>query len=88
MNSFLAYTFWIDVCQSDANLMASGGYDKAIKIFDKRESKIVKTFEGIHSGKKFHSIFVVIRYLSFVFYFIYLNFSFMHFILIVYLKIF
>jgi WD40 repeat protein len=46
---------WIDVCQSNGNLLASGGDDKAIKIFDKRESKIVKTFQGIHSGKEFHS---------------------------------
>ncbi len=61
MISLIAWTNWIDVCQSNGNLLASGGGDKVIKIFDKRESKIVKTFEGIHSGKELHSIFIVIR---------------------------
>jgi hypothetical protein len=45
--------YWIDVYQSDGNLLASGGMDKNIKIYDRRESKIVKTFDGIHSGKKY-----------------------------------
>ncbi len=62
MNLVTGNTYWIDVSQINANLLVSGGSDKAIKIFDKRESKIVKTFEGIHSGKESHSIFVVIRY--------------------------
>ena len=46
-------TFWIDVCQSDGNLLASGGYDLNVKIFDKRESKIVQTFDDIHDGNIF-----------------------------------
>ncbi len=62
MTSLIDGTYSIDVFQSNGNLLASGGSDKAIKIFDKRESKIVKTFEGIHSGKEFHPILVVIRY--------------------------
>ena len=32
------------------NLLASCGNAKDIKIFDKRESKIIKTFDGVHSG--------------------------------------
>ncbi len=62
MNLFIDRTFWIDVCQSNGNLLASGGVDRAIKIFDKRESKIVKTFDSVHLGKELHSILVVIRY--------------------------
>jgi hypothetical protein len=52
-------TYWIDVCQSNANLLASGGNEKAIKIFDKRESKIIKTFEYVYLGKENHSFLVV-----------------------------
>ena len=44
------YTIWIDICPSNGNMLATGGMDKDIKIFDQREAKIVKTFEGIHSG--------------------------------------
>ncbi len=62
MNLIIDHTYWINVCQSNGNLLASGGDDKAIKTFDKRESKIVKTFEDVHSGKELHSIFVFIRY--------------------------
>jgi WD40 repeat protein len=58
----VGWTYWIDVSQSNGNLLVSGGDDTIIKIFDKRESKIVKTFEGVHSRKELHSIFVVIRY--------------------------
>ncbi len=62
MNLVVGMTYWIDVCQSNRNLLASGGYDGIINIFDKRESKIVKTFEGIHLSKEFHPILVVIHY--------------------------
>ena len=48
---FVASTIWIDICQSNGNLLATGGGDQNVKIFDKRESKIVKTFDGIHSSK-------------------------------------
>ncbi len=51
MKLVLDWSRGIDVCQSNGNLLASGGHDKHIKIFDKREPKIVKTFEGDHSGK-------------------------------------
>ena len=46
----LVYTFWIDVCQSNGNLLASGGYDGNVEIVDKREAKIVQTFKGIHNS--------------------------------------
>ena len=49
-------TLWIDVCQNDGNLLVSGGGDKDIKIFDKRESKIIKTFDNVHSGKNFEFV--------------------------------
>ena len=34
-------------------MLAAGGQDKNVKIFDKRESKIVQTFGGIHTGNIF-----------------------------------
>lgn len=41
----------IDVCPTDANLVAiSAGGENAAKIFDRRESKIVKEIKD--SGKK------------------------------------
>lgn len=46
------YTIWIDICPSNGNMLATGGMDKDIKIFDQREAKIVKTFQGIHSGRE------------------------------------
>ena len=46
-------TRWINVCPINGNMMASGGFDQNIKIFDKRESKIVKTFDKIHKGDIF-----------------------------------
>ena len=45
---------WIDVCQSNGNLLAAGGNGSGYRIFDKRASKIVKTFEGIHSSRIFY----------------------------------
>ena len=51
--SLLDWTFWIDVCQNDGNMLASGGTDVNLKIFDKRESKIVQTFNEIHLGNIF-----------------------------------
>ena len=34
-------------------MLAASGNDKNVKIFDKRESKIVNTFDGIHKGNIF-----------------------------------
>ncbi len=46
-------TAWIDVCPRDANLLAAGGHDYNVKVYDRRESKIVKTFgDGLHSSIK------------------------------------
>jgi hypothetical protein len=42
---------WIDACQGDGTLLAAGGTDNDIKIYDIRESRVVNTFNGIHSGK-------------------------------------
>ena len=46
-------TQWIDVCQSNGNMLVTGGRDENVKIFDKRESKIVQTFDGIHTRNIF-----------------------------------
>lgn len=54
LNSFkeiAAQTFWIDVNPINGNLIATCGTDKNIKIYDRRESKIVKTFQESHTGK-------------------------------------
>ena len=45
------HTRWIDVCPTDENLLATCGHDMDIKIYDRRESKIVRTFYDIHFGK-------------------------------------
>lgn len=47
---FLVDMYWIDVCQNNGNLVAAGGTDKSIHIFDKRELKVVDTFDDIHLG--------------------------------------
>ena len=44
-------TNWIDVCPTDANLLASGGTDKIVKVYDQRESKILEIYKGIELGK-------------------------------------
>ena len=60
-NPPLDVTQWIDVCQSDGNMLATGGKDENVKIFDKREYKIVQTFDGIHPG----NIFCLINFFNF-----------------------
>mgnify|MGYP003877618977 FL=1 len=49
----LVWTRWIDVCQSNGNLLVSGGDSMDVKIFDKRKSKIVQTFDDIHKSNVF-----------------------------------
>ena len=49
--------YWIDVCQNDGNLLASAGEDHNIKIYDRRASKIIQTFNEIHTGKNYFIIF-------------------------------
>lgn len=46
----LDYTLSIDVCQSNGDLLASGGSSNNIKIFDRRQSKIVREYDKIHRG--------------------------------------
>ena len=40
-------THWIDVCQNNGNLLALAGTDQDVKIFDKRESEIVRIFDDV-----------------------------------------
>ena len=42
----------IEVSPTDSNLLAIASYDKSVKVYDKRISKIVRTFDHIHKGKK------------------------------------
>ena len=51
--SLLGWAYWIDVYQCDGNLLTAGGDNKNVKIFDKRKSKFVQTFDGIHEGNIF-----------------------------------
>ena len=41
----------IDVCPGDGRLLALAVYKEKIRISDIRESKIVKTFEGLYGSK-------------------------------------
>ena len=50
-NFFLGFVRQIDVCPTNGNLLAAGGRcSKSVMIYDRRESKIVKTLGSIHSG--------------------------------------
>lgn len=40
----------IDVCPSNGNLVATAGSDHRVKIYDRRESKMIKTLNTLHSG--------------------------------------
>lgn len=55
-NLHLDCTYWIDVCSNDGNLLATGGNDGNIKIYDRRSSSIVKTFE-VHTSKLYFLFF-------------------------------
>ena len=43
----------MDACPNDGNLLAADGGNGSIKIFDRREGRIVKTFEEVHAGNKY-----------------------------------
>lgn len=43
-------TYWIDVGQSNENLLVAGGTDFNVKIFDKRQSKVLRAYDDIHSS--------------------------------------
>ena len=43
-------SYWIDVCPTDGNLLVEGGQDSDVKVIDKREAKIVKSYD-IHDGR-------------------------------------
>ena len=49
----LGSTSWIDVCQNNGSLLATAGVDNNVKIFDKRVSKVVHTFDDIHTRNIF-----------------------------------
>ena len=44
-------TYWIDVGPTSPNLLAAGGEGKNISIYDKRNSKIARVFENVHTGR-------------------------------------
>ena len=48
---YIDYIFWIDVCGANGNLLAAGSEDGKALIYDRRESKIVKSFDEIHTGE-------------------------------------
>ena len=43
---------WIDVNPINSDLLASGGDDGQIRIYDKRNSQIVRTFGDVHICKR------------------------------------
>lgn len=45
----IEYACWIDICPTNSNLLAAAGTDRNIKIFDRREAKIVKIIDPNHS---------------------------------------
>ena len=49
----IGWTNWIDVCPTDANLLASTGSNHEINIYDRRESKIERCIDGVHTGNIF-----------------------------------
>ena len=57
------YAWWIDVCPTNSNLLAAG-CTKTIKIYDKRTSGIVKTFDSIHSGNKLTNFVLQEKFLT------------------------
>ena len=52
----------IDVSPVDGNLVASGGFDHIIKVYDRRDSKIVRNFDTVNTGEiSLYGIFSFIR---------------------------
>lgn len=49
-------TNWIDVCPNDGNLLAFGGSDKSVKIYDRRKAKIAKVISRADSHNGYHLI--------------------------------
>ena len=48
-------THWIDVSPSNGNLLALETYYENIEIYDRRESKFVKTFSKVYPSKNITS---------------------------------
>ena len=57
MKHYLIAKYSLDVCQSNGNLLVSGCGDRTIKIFDKRKSTFVQTFDGISKQGMFFFLF-------------------------------
>ena len=51
LSSILGETYWIDVNPKNSNLLATAGYDKQVKIYDKRCSPVARTFDDVHKSK-------------------------------------